>query len=1776
MTGKQKFSLLSKPGIEDRIQPGYRSMRYDMLIWKDWLEIDEPLASRIGKIIPGGHVNPGNFALFRLNENLVEDGYPESKIETALLEECMNEYQLFLQDTVRPIDVVQAAKLAVVLIEKRKISDNWSSVLSEISARFRGKSIEEFIEKWRSVIGIIENLIQSYEELIIAFCLPEASELIKSLFIPAIMMLGQPDATRIYLAKKAIKELKVQDQLAILTEFVEIGENAFAQLLAEELITKYKELEVSSSPLESYWDRPFESQLAVPFNQCVALIAHIAGNEEFEEKLLAKSEEIVKAAHAGIELQRAGIKRIELDKSIESEIDDSQLPQTNSSIDQLSFFEGTSDEGKTAQQESVDISTGFAKKIADSGNKEIAFQTIMNDFSKDPQGFIEKLTEKKPRFDPTWQTSKTINDLLEIDAYKPAEKLTDLLMKKNPVNSQAIQQTMKIKKAMGSLNDYVELLEGEVYCGKPKVDDFRELISCDVRLGREKEAFEASELLLQNDAVNVSDRIQHASLAVKNGKKEAARKILERILEVEPENVDALCALGEILIQEKDFEKAILELTRAAELSEGKASPWILLSECYSNQNETPLAVDALKKGIIALPGSKDIKIKLAELMMDQGMTAEALPLLQELSSETGDVTTDLTLLKALNNLHHSDIDEYVTDFYSTHPDEPEFCYQFADLKLRYGDYKEATKILKSIQSKLKQNPDWAGAYADAIAGLDPRFSKNAKQLQDDEVEDAIRVISSSSPSNQVNKVQYQCIKAELLIQKGLVEEAHQLLKDVFENGNGLSASWFTRMQTWFAWTSAALGKIDIALSTIRDVIDSDPTLLGAQQVLAEILALSDQTQEALEQAQLVIEFAPDLAENLLWAGEFFNNLGETDKALQVLSDGSKIDPEDIRFDLSIAQLYGSKGEIDKERDLIESLKGKIDQKADSKTLAGLTKLLDTTDDSSLIESILQQKFENRSDLQNALNLAGYEYLHKDLEKALEVIDLAIEKISKNQVLLSCKADILIGLARNDEALQVLENASNELLNEHFEINGFIPSSWVLIQQNMNPIDELKARANFEMGDTEESEQSAMRILEKDPGNPFARLIGIESAYARLDQEKVSHFNNLNLPEKENPLYPFVVVEKMELLLDENNIDGCWEIYNSLDERVKKAPVIRVVESNLLFLEGNLREAEEIFLDCVSKTIDINNSSILQQIINSRVMVKTAVRLAYWDKAVNWINKLSRQFAWNKNLNELYLSTLVRAIEFKEYAETLDIKLHSSYEISKKIDSQAEIDWINQNLDGNTEAGRWVIRWKLAIQPDQKLIRAYALNKPTAEDAVVLIRALSKIGQEATAEQIGRKFSKDESVLFECAFQEKDSNVDSSLVKTNKLLELKATNPLGLALRSQLFEKSGKKDQAVHDIESALVLWPNEFNWHKKASDLWNSLGNEQKAIQHLEYVKDQNPHDYDTGLKLAKSYLGKNDYQTAIDLLTAISREEPNKSEVWECLSDAQFETGHINEALDSAEKAIKVNPFSIKPYLLKAQVDLDNGLIEKAYEQVKLADEMVKDDGEVKVFLAKVLIARGEKAAALAALEDATHCQNLNPKTILEEIRLIKSINGTSSARSLIEYFAKQMPENTELLSLLAESQLENGDSHGAEVTARRVLKLKPDSVKMLLFIGKQQLKKGQLDQAIHSFSQVVNLDSKNLDGFYCLSDSFVEQREISKATETLNRIIEIDPGQTDAYLKLAAVFKDAKNYKSAEEMLKKAVELEPKNVAIKRQLGALLALNLVHQSQEVSSQL
>jgi Tfp pilus assembly protein PilF len=65
-----------------------------------------------------------------------------------------------------------------------------------------------------------------------------------------------------------------------------------------------------------------------------------------------------------------------------------------------------------------------------------------------------------------------------------------------------------------------------------------------------------------------------------------------------------------------------------------------------------------------------------------------------------------------------------------------------------------------------------------------------------------------------------------------------------------------------------------------------------------------------------------------------------------------------------------------------------------------------------------------------------------------------------------------------------------------------------------------------------------------------------------------------------------------------------------------------------------------------------------------------------------------------------------------------------------------------------------------------------------------------------------------------------------------------------------------------------------------------------------------------------------------------------------------------------------------------------------------------------------------------------------------------------------------------------------------------------------------------------------------------------------------------IQIAPRDIRAYTGAAAIYRESKDYTRSEDMLRRAAEIDPSNLAIRRQLGAVVALNLVHTSQEAKT--
>jgi Flp pilus assembly protein TadD len=195
-----------------------------------------------------------------------------------------------------------------------------------------------------------------------------------------------------------------------------------------------------------------------------------------------------------------------------------------------------------------------------------------------------------------------------------------------------------------------------------------------------------------------------------------------------------------------------------------------------------------------------------------------------------------------------------------------------------------------------------------------------------------------------------------------------------------------------------------------------------------------------------------------------------------------------------------------------------------------------------------------------------------------------------------------------------------------------------------------------------------------------------------------------------------------------------------------------------------------------------------------------------------------------------------------------------------------------------------------------------------------------------------------------------------------------------------------------------------------------------------------------------------------------------------------------------------------------------------------------------------------------------------------LLEQTSLLESLHGNQANLNALQDLATQYPDDPAVLAPLAKALAQNNEREEAIRTAQRALRggshtLRPrEQAGLHHLLGRLLRQTGQLDQAIHQFSEAVRLGPDLLEAYLDLGEAQLERRQNALAIQTYEKAIQIAPEDPRPFYQAGLAFKASRDYPGAETMLRRAAELAPDDLAIHRQLAALVALNLVHSRRPV----
>ncbi|HEV7681593.1 MAG TPA: tetratricopeptide repeat protein [Pyrinomonadaceae bacterium] len=131
-------------------------------------------------------------------------------------------------------------------------------------------------------------------------------------------------------------------------------------------------------------------------------------------------------------------------------------------------------------------------------------------------------------------------------------------------------------------------------------------------------------------------------------------------------------------------------------------------------------------------------------------------------------------------------------------------------------------------------------------------------------------------------------------------------------------------------------------------------------------------------------------------------------------------------------------------------------------------------------------------------------------------------------------------------------------------------------------------------------------------------------------------------------------------------------------------------------------------------------------------------------------------------------------------------------------------------------------------------------------------------------------------------------------------------------LLAEQYEANGERAKALSELNRVAISDSNAFTIHYYAGLLFLKLDKRKEAIKEFEKELALNPHDLSNKYVFGELLLGAGNPERGVALLREVVQERPNLGEVQYTLGKALFKSGDIAAAIDSLERASRLDPES------------------------------------------------------------------------------------------------------------------------------------------------------------------------------------------------------------------------------------------------------------------------
>ncbi len=1782
------------------------SLNADPLVWSSLQSLELPEDG--GEFEPGNYRrwSPAHLALQTLGSSISAEELAEDLSKSPEIN-LLQASAKFFQDTRRlmltPKSIAEAGLLAISLRQHWRLDNAWKGLLNQLTPN-GGEPDAGSITIWQTAIACLYGMVPDPIEMLRGLFSKRMGPINFSLITHAVFSnpLSENEQQQIFYA--LVFSLPPIQQVAWLRFLKFKGKDELVEELARMILSKIPASSASAllefNPDE--WD--LENLLVKSLElQRMAGLYRYANQPANARSMLEKAQRAFSYWSAGLNLQQADLAYISDQWGAAEQFIVNSLPSVDISAnlqhEMMMVVGGPQSEqllarlpqsgfhpmaeifraGIYAREHKITHAIAVARE---------AVQRWMDQAARQPDVDL-------PNFAFEWQPRPTIQILLDLGLIQEALQVIEWMLTVQPADQELLELACMVSEQQGQIDKALNFCEVLTTLDAGDTERHRQLANL---LGKKEnwaEAFAERRLILKiANPPDFDDWNGHATAASHLNLWDEVDQSAEQALQLKPDNGLAYALLGQSKVVRGEMDDAEKLLNQATLLAPDEALGWMTLAELYEKKGEPQKSLETLRAAVLALPESADINFKLARICLRQGLLSDGLPFLRKaatLSPESLDVSFELG--QTLYSLGRLDEAYRILGLaFEKWPHHPDLAYAFAQAAIASGDRSGALAGLEAALEKDDPDPEWYILYAETLIGVDPcsTVESEKRMAQLAAAERALDLALEKLPEHLGAKT----LKAEVLAEKGEYEASHEIYRQLLETPEANSPSVRWRLQAGMGKVLLKMGETESALASLQEAAQNQGENVGLQQLLTEAYQAGDLISEALASARNALKLAPDDLENLSWFAETMVNLGEPVEAVHALHVATQLDPGCPQNWIRLADLHCRIG----------------DPKSSSEALGKLFEI------SPLDESTLRKAatlYYKNGEMEQAIHcferaasevdtpskmilteLAYLQWVDQNYPSGLSIIQRAIDADPEDGYLYVVQADMLSRSGKYDAAIACLEhelilsapgrNQNAEFWDELAK-SEFVDKGWIA-----GICDQAQIHARFALlyrqsGNLPAAVQHAEQAFEIKPSSPTFALMAIDWFLASNQADHASRiglgfdlgaFNLESSSEEDRIALASLAAANASLLLQQEEIDQAQEWIEKGFEIQAQASRVEAAYSSLLVHQGNWIKADEAYKNILGKSTGTPLEIKYEFQFPCYWLCMAALETKHWSDAFQLFREAIKGYP-NEPMAQVGLArALTEAAETQRLYSEVQC-LHSLPADDCLSDARsAEFEQAIQNaarVDNSEEVRIWEMRGRAAFSPTTQNLRGLSNLLPAPEVAEALVAAMRRAENLAGAIQVGEGFPENYGVQCQVALTHLYTENEKGLNLARLVVEKQPSNVLGWITLVLLARKLGETEDAYMAIKRALSFWPDEPIWQSWAAELAAMVDDRQECVKHWEVAVNLSPSHFPYMMALGGAYMRNEQPYQAITALEKASQVNPERSDVWFMLAQAYRQTRQLNLALQCADKAGGLEPDSAQPLLLSGDIYLDMGEKEAALQCAQRAFNRDQLNEVSLLFYVKVLKSLGKADEALALLDHAKETIN-SQRVEVERVKLIIRQRGPLAALSLLQQLASTYPDDVEVLAMQGGAQYDSNDFVAATKTVGDGLKLQPSHAELNYLMGRLQHGEGQLDNAVHFLSTAIKNDPTCLDAYLELAKTFQERRETKEALETYQNATKVAPKDYRPYLNAALMLRDNKDYLSAEAMLRKAAELAPEDVNIRRQLGAVITLNLIHNSQEAST--